>query len=227
MKLDLANTKANVKGIEKKYLTPHGADWGKLLIVLGVIIVLVGIIVPYKVYHSQPTKLVTTSSAKSSSGSGSICLQGCGSESTTTPSIATTSQSGSAAESTGSSTSGSGGSENQQNSASNQALNPAIQQQLFQLNCGNQAVAAGNTYSSALAQATAAYNTEMNLWTIEQSSPTNNTPEFVYYDDAVSDYNSIADPAWTTLNNLVNSLIAQGCNNVTPAPSEPVLGASN
>jgi hypothetical protein len=189
--------------------------------------------------HNKPTPITTS---PTSSTEGNNCLlsnSGCPDSdkpSTPTPTTQTPATTSTPTQpvtsSAGSSTSGSGSSESQQNSASDQALNSALQQLLPAVNCDSQdhqASEAANTYGSVLAQAQAAYNSEMSLWTIAQSytPPTTNPPESVYLADAEADYNAIADPGWTTYNSTINSLIAQGCNDITPAGPEPVDLGSN
>lgn len=113
------------------------------------------------------------------------------------------------------------------NSSTDNALNSALQQTAFQLNCDDQASTAGNAYSNALPQAysayTSTYNSDVDNWEAEEDT-TNAPPVSVqnsFRDAANSAYNAIADPAWTALNNLISSLTSQGCTDMTSPGPEP------
>ena len=74
MKLGFSSTKASFEGIKKKSLSAYRADWGRLLIVLGLAVIVTGIFIPYRIYTDKHTVVIKNSSA--SNGTPSISVAG-------------------------------------------------------------------------------------------------------------------------------------------------------
>lgn len=81
--------------------------------------------------------------------------------------------------------------------------------------CGEQGKNASDTYYPQTINAQAAYDAVMAEWNAVKDQPYyTHSPYSEYAADAKTKYNAIEKPAYATYVNTINSLNAQGCNEI-------------